>query len=190
MGTRKPNTKKCSIDGCERPRWARGWCGTHLSRWKKTGDPLGLLTPSPEERHNQRVAFFWANVDEGGEDDCWLWQRRLTSRGYGQMRGFDGQVSSHRFAYELLVGPVPEGLQLDHLCRNRACCNPAHLEPVTVRENLLRGETINARNAGKTHCVHGHEYTPENTYLDGKGRQCRTCRAERAKRRHTAKVAV
>ncbi|WP_414654556.1 HNH endonuclease signature motif containing protein [Intrasporangium sp.] len=76
------------------------------------------------------------------------------------------------------MGPIPEGLVLDHLCRNRACCNPAHLEPVTIRENILRGEPAN-----RTHCPHGHAYTPENTRIDNNMRSCRTCIRERARRR-------
>lgn len=85
---------------------------------------------------------------------------------------------SHRFAYELLVGPVPEGMQLDHLCRNRWCCNPEHLELVTPRENTLRGVGPSAVNAVKTHCKNGHEFTPENTRVDQRTgeRGCWTCR--------------
>src|SRR5690606_7991791 len=90
------------------------------------------------------------------------------------------------FAYELLVGPISAGLYLDHLCRTPRCVNPHHLEPVTARENSLRGETVLARNLAKTHCPSGHEYTQENTYRAGPAkktpngsRQCRTCVRER-----------
>jgi hypothetical protein len=86
----------------------------------------------------------------------------------------------HRVAYEALVGPIPQGLCIDHLCRNRACVNPDHLEPVTNRVNILRGETIMAANAAKTHCVRGHEYTPENTLINAKTgtRRCAACNRE------------
>jgi hypothetical protein len=87
---------------------------------------------------------------------------------------------AHRLAYELFVGPIPEGQTIDHLCRNRPCVNPGHLEVVDMRTNLLRGSSPTAQNARKTHCKHGHEFTPENTALkQGRYRICRTCRARR-----------
>lgn len=113
---------------------------------------------------------FMAKVDQTG--DCWLWTGAKTTNGYG---AFDKRVA-HRWLYERVVGPVPEGLQLDHLCRVRHCVNPAHLEPVTQRENLYRGNTIPALNAAKTHCPTGHPYDEANTYRTPAGyRQCRAC---------------
>lgn len=110
-------------------------------------------------------------------DECWEWTGARNAYGYGVFK-LDGRVvMAHRFSYEAEVGLIPDGLQLDHLCRVRHCVNPAHLEPVTSRENLLRGSTITAANAAKTHCKRGHEFTPENTYVDKKGRRdCRACR--------------
>ena len=91
----------------------------------------------------------------------------------------------HRVVYEALVGPIPDGLELDHLCFNRRCVNPNHMEPVTGYENILRGNSFSAVNARKTHCIHGHEFTEENTYVvtqNGRpGRQCKTCRRRRTR---------
>ncbi len=116
--------------------------------------------------------------------DCWIWVGNVNPAGYGQMRvKQDGEfftASTHRLTYAQLRGFVPEGLQLDHLCRFRACCNPDHLEPVTCRENLLRGETRAAANAAKEFCVHGHKFEGYNVAIDEKGhRKCRTCAREK-----------
>ena len=109
--------------------------------------------------------------------DCWEWTGS-TSQGYGRFRADGRSVFVHRWAYERFRGPIPAGLTIDHLCRNRRCANPDHLEPVTNRENVLRGEGITAQHARKTHCPQGHEYTPENIYSwPGRpnGRLCREC---------------
>lgn len=119
---------------------------------------------------------FWAKVDTSG--DCWLWTGSLNNQGYSRFaRTHTDEISGHRFAYELLVGAIPEGLVIDHLCRVRHCVNPEHLEPVTDRENILRGESFTARFARSTHCVNGHEFNSENTYRRPTGgRACRRCR--------------
>lgn len=121
---------------------------------------------------------FWARVHKTPE--CWLWTGG-TSRGYGQLSwgspGTPGRTSAYRFAYELLVGPVPEGMQLDHLCRVRNCVNPAHLEPVTCQVNVLRGIGPSATNAAKSHCAKGHPLAGENLVVNSKGQRiCLECR--------------
>ena len=131
---------------------------------------------------------FWARVERGNPSECWAWTGFVGKDGYGQFGFRVGESpkhhgQSHRVSYELLVGPVPAGLQLDHLCRVRHCVNPAHLEPVTSAENTRRG-----LKATKTECVRGHQFTPDNTYRDPKSgtRKCRICRREansQAKRR-------
>ena len=120
---------------------------------------------------------FWRKVDK--TDSCWNWIGAKGARGYGSVGivMLGGHRPAHRVAFELLRGPIPDGLVLDHLCRNRACVNPEHLEIVTSRENSLRGDCAASRNAAKTHCPQGHEYTPENTqyYAKERTRYCRTC---------------
>lgn len=114
---------------------------------------------------------FWNKVDKSG--DCWEWQATKTRSGYGHFRVGNKLVSAHRFAYELEIGKIPDGLVIDHLCRNRSCVNPKHLEPVTSKINSLRG--IN-HNTAKTHCPNGHEYNETNTRITPNGkRKCRIC---------------
>jgi len=108
--------------------------------------------------------FFWSRVQRA--EGCWLWLGFLDKWGYGRF----GRILAHRIAFSALVGPIPEGLELDHLCGERQCVNPAHLEPVTHEENMRR------RSATQTHCKNGHEYSAENTYLRPNGRRdCRAC---------------
>jgi HNH endonuclease len=122
-------------------------------------------------------------------DSCWLWTASLGTHGYGQIY-FEGKPRhAYRVAYELFIGPVPGDLELDHLCRVRACVNPSHLEPVTHRENIMRSPVcFMAENAKKTQCIRGHEYSTENTYRKPDGRrECRLCRVmhmEKYRRSH------
>lgn len=119
---------------------------------------------------------FWAKVDRSeGPDACWLWMRAMNQYGYGRFWDGERLVASHRYAYELMVGPIPDGLHIDHLCRTRACVNPKHLEPVTNQENCIRGERWTPDKI-KDHCRYGHPYSGWNLYINPSGkRQCREC---------------
>lgn len=130
---------------------------------------------TPEER-------FWSKVNK--TEECWLWTAAVDKAGYGRF----GDRYAHRYVYELKVGPVPQGLQIDHLCRVRHCVNPDHLEPVTQRENILRSPiSVAAVNARKTHCPRGHRYS----ILDNRGwRECRPCRNLQYRRRYAEKASA
>ena len=128
---------------------------------------------SHEERFNSK---FIVAPDSG----CWLWMSPVSKDGYGQFSVGKKSHKAHRFSYERYIGGIPEGLQLDHLCKTTICVNPRHLEVVTAKENISRSDSYN-RN--KTHCRHGHEFTESNTYTSPKSfRGCRICIKTRAKR--------
>jgi hypothetical protein len=136
---------------------------------------------------------FWAKVDRRGDDECWPWLGVLHGGGYGRFfLGPVGQreVYAHRFSYELAVDAIPEGMQIDHLCRNTRCVNPAHMEVVTQQENLRRGTGASALNAAKNECKNGHPFDLFNTYFDANGwRHCRACMKER-EQKYRAKRAI
>jgi hypothetical protein len=124
-----------------------------------------------------RVRRFWLRVDQtGGPDACWLWQGWRDRDGYGQV-GWRGRMTrAHRLAFVLAGSAIPEGLTLDHLCRVKHCVNPRHLEAVSHRTNILRGNTLAARNAATRQCPRGHPYEGDNLYVNRAGRRvCRTC---------------
>lgn len=117
---------------------------------------------------------------------CWEWTAHKSKLGYGVMRYGPralGVREAHIIAYEIFTGPVPEGKELDHLCRNRGCVNPSHLEPVTHHENMRRGH-----HATKTHCKNGHEFDEKNTLIGKNGRRhCRKC-ADARRKKHKEKL--
>jgi hypothetical protein len=125
----------------------------------------------PEDR-------FWPKVDAHG--DCWEWTG-AKANGYGRFHDGTHVVSAHRYAYQHLVGTIPEGMVLDHLCRVRHCCNPDHLRVITHRENTLCGYNSPATNARKTHCLRGHPLTGDNIRIRAHGdRFCKECRRIRS----------
>lgn len=122
-------------------------------------------------------ARLWSRIKPSA-DGCWEWTGDTKSQhGYGLVFWKGHNTRVHRVVYELLIGSIPDGLTIDHLCRVRHCVNPTHLEPVTGRENTLRGFGHTAVNARKTHCIHGHPFTPENTHHYSSRPKARICRA-------------
>jgi hypothetical protein len=169
-------------------------CGLEAPIAEVTRPSIGYVKGEPvrfRRGHNTRVRVrpieerFWEKVEKS--DGCWVWTASQTSTGYGQFLVSGCPRKAHRVAYELVVGPIPAGLVIDHLCRNRLCVNPSHLEPVTHRVNILRGTAPSVLAALRTHCVNGHEYTPGNTYFNRRGtqagrRRCRICTLEANRR--------
>lgn len=164
-------------------------CGEKTGVYRSSNASRGFVKGAPKRfvhghnglrRPGARAEAFWQRVDKGQDGDCWIWTAGKSGTGYGVFMKDGRKVLAHRFAYELLVGEIPDGLVLDHLCRNHACVNPDHLEPVTNPENVLRG-----KGCLKTHCNHGHPLVAGNLYIrNDKGwRSCRTCHLEGAARR-------
>jgi len=133
-------------------------------------------------RHGISVEQRIAENIEIDSNGCWIWLKHKDNNGYGRIWANSKTLRAHRVSYETYVGPISEGLELDHLCRVRHCVNPLHLESVTHAENMRRGDHSNKgkNNAIKTHCLRGHEYTEENTYRYKNGRYCRACNSIRA----------
>ena len=159
--------KSCSISDCGRPATRRGWCQSHYDRWRMYGDPLGH--PAPRLTLAERL---WAKVDKDGPipayaphlGQCWIWTGAKTELGRGVIR-LSRQRSNgfvHKVAWELLNGPVPDGLELDHLCRVPLCVNPAHLEPVTHQENMRRSPVLGKH----PNCHHGKGGMPNPLTLE------------------------
>ena len=170
------STTPCAARSCRRINYAHGLCVIHAAPRR-----------------------FWAKVDKRrgpiwNGSRCWIWTGSVSHTGskdkpvyYGQIRIDGRRQGVHRLAFELAKGPIPKGLTIDHLCRNTLCVNPDHLEAVTQRINGMRGTSMSAQHAKKTHCPQGHPYDLFNTYRPARGgRQCRTCITAQSSRRWKA----
>lgn len=131
--------------------------------------------------HKSPLERFWNNVLITPFDSCWEWVGSKDTKGYGRMNVNRVNWKAHRLSYIISRGEIPDNLPLDHLCRNPGCVRPEHLEAVSLRENTLRGQTLPAANAKKTHCPQGHEFTEENTYKYRGTRSCVKCRQNSTK---------
>lgn len=168
----------CDSSVCDRKHFAKGFCYSHYHRlWKSRRANAHI--PIQE---TDTVKRFWQWVYQT-QDGCWIWQGTLDPDGYPRFNYGRG----HRWSYEHFIDSIPKGLEIDHLCRNRACVNPEHLEAVTTKENQLRGDSVSGINARKVRCKRGHPFDEVNTYLTPDGRrQCRTCRSVRYQERNLA----
>lgn len=160
--------RTCSIDGCDAPHDSHGMCGKHAQRVRRYGDPHAT-----KHIRGDDLARFAQYVDVG---DCWEWTGTREEGGYGRFSERGVLIGAHRWVWEELVGPIPEDMTIDHMCRNPPCVNPDHLRLMPLADNVLIGYGPPAQNARKTHCKRGHEFTPENTRIRSGGRrECRTC---------------
>lgn len=173
--------RTCSIASCDRRHYAFGWCNTHYQRWRKWGDPEKTTIIAGDNMERLTGKF---TVSESG---CWPWKSACDD-GYAMVRWVGRNQPAHRVVYEAMVGPIPDGAELDHTCHSsdtscpggpcvhRRCVNPDHLEPVTPLVNVERSQRNNPQ-ATKTHCPDGHPYRGSNLYVSPRGdRGCRICR--------------
>ncbi|WP_406227343.1 HNH endonuclease [Streptomyces anthocyanicus] len=165
----------CAYEGCNKGARHRGYCDACYARLRRHG-VLPKLTPE--------MRLFSKVESDGTAEGCWLWSGTVAPTGYGQIR-WGGKVQyAHRVIYGYLISDIPDGLELDHLCRVRQCVNPWHLDPVPHQINVIRGDAPRV-NGDRTHCIRGHAFSEENTYTYRGSRQCRACRRLRYGREGT-----
>jgi HNH endonuclease len=170
----RPSDGLCTVPNCLNRHEAHGYCAKHLNRQRKYGDTetVGLVMGDPDRR-------FAALHSVDGEDDCWLWTGHVERNGYARFTIGRERWGAHRWAYERFVGPIADGLTIDHLCRVRHCVNPTHMQVVTQFVNNRRAPLVGSTvNAAKTSCLRGHPFDEVNTYVSPANgqRRCRACR--------------
>ncbi len=177
----------CSVDGCDLPVYGRSLCSPHWQRNRRWGSPTGgPRRPTERERFESKILR--------RASGCWEWAgSHFKETGYtifnrkSRKDGIWRPTTGHTFSYETYVGQIPSGTNIDHLCRNRGCVNPEHLEAVTPQVNMLRSEAPSAISVRTNKCYRGHDFTPENTYTknrDGRPkRECRECQRARERKR-------
>lgn len=172
--------RTCSVSECSSPHLARGFCRLHYKRWHAHGDPLAVDYVRGDDQ--ARFRSYCSISDSTG---CWLWTGTVaTSNGYAQFWAQGRHWKGHVWAWTQKHGPVPDGKQLDHFeCDTLLCVNPDHVRPVTAWENTLRSSGVTSLNKAKTHCKHGHEFTPQNTRRVPGGRGCKACTLRRGRER-------
>lgn len=175
--------KRCSFSGCATETEARGLCAAHYTQLLR-GEPLREKRPRGAAPREQ----LWRLVSPEPNTGCWLWTGTTNALGYGRVTMAGQSMAAHRASFVAFRGPIPAGLELDHLCRNPSCVNPAHLEPVTHRTNILRSNAPPAAAAVAIACPAGHPYDERNTHRNHLGhRRCRACdRRRRAAKRGAA----
>lgn len=167
--------KQCQVDGCLEPYRCSGYCGFHYARWLR-GAPLDV--PAYHPRRMSAEERFWQKVEK--TETCWLWTAGKNDRGYGHFWRGDRDVPAHQFSYELAYGPIAEGLEIDHLCRVHGCVRPDHLEAVTHRVNIQRGEA-GAHNRARQTCKYGHPFDAPRKVGERVYRGCRECNNRRSR---------
>lgn len=188
----------CSVADCPNKAFSKGMCNKHHLRWHKHGDPNIVISVQDKRPAAERWRDRYQVHPETG---CWLWSESWLVHGYGKISDQGVDKYAYRYVYEQLVGPIPVGMTLDHLCHSRdascaggdtcwhrRCVNPEHMQPVPLAVNIARGQAPPSVNRRKVECKWGHEFTPENTYIrtDGRSRGCRAC-TRRAQREYRAR---
>lgn len=182
----------CSVLDCSKPVKSRNLCSMHYERQRLHGD---TSRSRRKYSHHDPIELFASHV-EFSPTGCWNWTASTNEQGYGQFTLNGVKIGAHRAGWILLVGELEPWQQIDHLCRNHHCVSPDHLEPVTCRENLLRGDTHAARNNAKTEYIHGHQFTSDNIIWkrsqNGRPKRvCRECnRQDLARRRASRKASA